>query len=157
MRIFIAKLVALVLFFSLFCFLYGARTNALKFIFDIPLPLWSFPHWFITYLVPIPAWLFVEQLIGKGWKSSIRRLWQVQMAFSFIAIALSGYLRNPGAAAVANNIMAIIGILVVLANFFQPKLPWSRELKVLRFGFFLFAAMALYESPTSLITGCRHR
>jgi sigma-B regulation protein RsbU (phosphoserine phosphatase) len=137
--------------FGAFCLLYGARTNALRLIFDIPIPMWSFPHWFITYLVPIPAWLFVEQLIGKGWKSSIRRLWQVQIAFSIIAIAVSAYSRNPAAATVANNIMAIIGISVVLANFFQPKLPRSRELKVLRFGFFLFGAMALYENITPLL------
>ena len=139
------------IFFGAFCFLYGARTIALKFLFEIPLPVWSYTHWFITYLVPVPAWLFAEQFLGKGWKFSIRRLWQIQIAFSVFAIAVSGYLHDPGAAGVANNIMAIIGILVVLANFFQPSLLWNRELKVLSFGFFLFAAMALYENIAPLL------
>jgi len=137
--------------FGAFCFLYGARTSALKFLFDIPLPFWSYTHWFITYLVPIPAWLFVEQFLGKGWKSSIRRLWQVQSAFSIIAIALSGYSHDPAAATIGNNLMAIIGILVVLANMFQPNLQWNRELKVLRLGFFIFATMALFENIAPLL------
>jgi sigma-B regulation protein RsbU (phosphoserine phosphatase) len=137
--------------FGTLCFLYGARTKAFQFLFDTPFPFWSYAHWFITYLVPIPAWFFAEQLLGKGWKSSIRRLWQVQIAFSIIAIAVSGYSHHPAAAIVGNNIMVVIGILVVLANFFQPNLQWSRELKVLRFGFILFAILALYENIAPLL------
>jgi sigma-B regulation protein RsbU (phosphoserine phosphatase) len=137
--------------FGAFCFLYGARTSALKFLFDIPLSFWSYTHWFITYLVPVPAWLFVEQFLGKGWKSSIRRLWQIQIIFSIIAISVSGYSHDLAAAMVGNNIMAIIGILVVLANLFQSNLQWSRELKVLRLGFFIFATMALFENIAPLL------
>ena len=137
--------------FGAFCFAYGARTSALQFLFDLPLPFWSYTQWFITYLVPIPAWLFVEQFLGKGWKSSVRRLWQIQIVFSIIAIAVSGYLQEPAAAMVANNIIVIIGILVILANWFQPNLPWNLELKVLRLGFFVFAAMGLYENIAPLL------
>jgi serine phosphatase RsbU (regulator of sigma subunit) len=133
------------------CFLYGARTRAFEFFFDIPLSLWIYTHWFITYLVPIPAWLFTEQFIGKGWKSSVRRLLQIQIVFSIVAISVSAFLQKPYAAWAANNIMVIIGIVVVLANLFQPKLVWNRELKVLRFGFFLFAAMGLIENIAPLL------
>ena len=132
--------------FGMLCFLYGARTRAFEFLFDIPLPFWSYMAWFITYLVPIPAWLFSEQFLGKGWKSSIRRLWQIQIVFSITAILVGVYLQKPYAAWAANNIMVIIGIVVVLSNFFQPTLLWSRELKVLRFGFFLLAATGLIEN-----------
>ena len=139
------------IFFGAFCLLYGARTSALKFLFDIPLPFWIYTHWFVTYLVPIPAWLFVEQFLGKGWKSSIRRLLQIQIVFSISAIVVGGYLHNPAAAMVANNIMAVIGILVILANLFQPNLTWNREMKVLRFGFFIFAAMGLFDNLAPLL------
>ena len=137
--------------FGAFCFFYGARTKALHILFDISLPFWSYTHWFITYLVPIPAWLFVEQFLGKGWKSSIRRLWQIQIVFSIIAITVSGYSHDPAAAMVGNNIMAIIGILVVLANLFQPNLQWNRELRVLRLGFFIFATMGLFDNIAPLL------
>ena len=137
--------------FGMLCFLYGARTRAFEFLFDIPLPFSSYIHWFITYLVPIPAWLFAEQFLGKGWKSSVRRLLQVQIVFSIIAISAGAYLQKPYAAWAANNILVIIGIVIVFANFFQPKLLWNRELKVLRFGFFLFAAMGLIENISPLL------
>lgn len=137
--------------FGMLCFLYGARTRAFEFLFDIPLPFWSYIHWFISYLVPITAWLFTEQFLGKGWKSSVRRLLQVQIVFSIIAILVGAYLQKPYAAWAANNIMVIIGIVVVLANFFQPNLIWNRELKVLRLGFFLFAAMSLIENISPLL------
>jgi serine phosphatase RsbU (regulator of sigma subunit) len=137
--------------FGILCFLYGARTKAFQFLFDIPLPIWSYTHWFITYLVPIPAWLFAEQFLGKGWKSSIRRLLQIQIVLSIIAIAVSGYLHDPAAAWAANNIIVIIGIVVVLANMFQPNLLWNRELKVLRLGFFIFATMGLFENIAPLL------
>jgi serine phosphatase RsbU (regulator of sigma subunit) len=137
--------------FGMLCFLYGARTRAFEFLFDIPLSLWIYTHWFISYLVPIPAWLFTEQFLGKGWKSSVRRILQVQIAFSIIAISLGAYLHKPYAAWAANNIMVIIGIVVILANLFQPKLVWNRELKVLRVGFFLFAAMGLIENIVPLL------
>jgi sigma-B regulation protein RsbU (phosphoserine phosphatase) len=137
--------------FGMLCFLYGARTRAFEFLFDIPLPVWSYMAWFITYLVPIPAWFFSEQFLGKGWKSSIRRLWQIQIVFSITAILVGVYLQKPHAAWTANNIMVIIGIVVVLSNFFQPTLLWNRELKVLRFGFFLLAAMGLIQNIAPLL------
>jgi sigma-B regulation protein RsbU (phosphoserine phosphatase) len=137
--------------FGMLCFLYGARTRAFEFFFSIPLPNWSYIHWFITYLVPIFAWLFTEQFLGKGWKSSIRRLLQVQIVFSIIVISVGVYLQKPYTAWAANNIMVIIGIVVVLANMFQPELIWNRELKVLRFGFFIFAATALIQNTGPLL------
>ena len=137
--------------FGALCLLYSARTKSFQFLFDIPIPVWSYIHWFITYLVPIPAWIFAEHLIGKGCKSSLRRLWQVQIVFSISAIAVSGYLQEPHAAAVGNNIIVVVGIIVLLANFFQPSLQLSRELKILKFGFVLFGILALYENSASLL------
>jgi sigma-B regulation protein RsbU (phosphoserine phosphatase) len=137
--------------FGTLSFLYGARTKAFQFLFDLPLPLWSYAHWFIIYLVPIPAWIFAEQFLGKGWKSSIRRLWQIQVVFSILAIALSGYSHHPSAAMAANNLMAIIGILVVMANFFQPRLKLNRALKVLRAGFFIFAITGIFSNIAPLL------
>jgi sigma-B regulation protein RsbU (phosphoserine phosphatase) len=128
--------------FGILCFLYGARTRASLFLFDIPLISWSYAHWFITYFIPIPAWLFAEQFIGKGWKSSVRRLLQVQIVFSITAISVSAYLGRPYAAAFANNIIVIIGLLIVIPNFFQAHLQPNRELKILRAGFLILALLA---------------
>jgi serine phosphatase RsbU (regulator of sigma subunit) len=138
--------------FGILCFLYGARTKAFQFLFDIPHLLWTYTFWFITYLIPIPAWLFAEQFLGKGWKSSIRRLLQFQIVFSIAAISLSTYQGNPSAAIGASNIMAIIGIAVVMANLFQPHLSRNRELNMLRVGFLIFALLALHANIAPWLT-----
>ena len=138
--------------FGLLCFLYGARTRAFQFLFSIPPFFWSYTHWFITYLVPIAGWIFAEQFLGKGWKSSIKRLLQIQIIFSICAIAVGLYLRQPAAAEVANNIMAGIGMLVILANLFQPQLAPNRELKVLRIGCLIFVILGLVENVAPLFT-----
>ena len=138
--------------FGILCFLYGARTRAFQFLFDIPPLLWSYTHWFITYLVPIAGWVFAEQFLGKGWKSSIRRLLQVQIVFSIIAISVGIYLRDPAAVWMANSIMAIIGFLVVMANLFQPSLAQNRELKVLRGGCLIFVILGVIENISPLLT-----
>jgi sigma-B regulation protein RsbU (phosphoserine phosphatase) len=131
---------------GILCFLYGARTKAFQFLFDIPFPFWSYTHWFITYLIPIPAWLFIKQFLGKGWKSSIRRLLQVQIVFSITAISVSAYLGDPAAAMVGNNIIVVIGLLIVIANLFQPHLQRNRELKILKAGFLILALLALHAN-----------
>jgi serine phosphatase RsbU (regulator of sigma subunit) len=132
--------------FGILCFLYGARTKAFQFLFDIPFPFWSYTYWFITYLIPIPAWLFFKQFLGKGWKSSFRRLLQVQIVFSITAISVCAYLGDPAAASVGNNIIVIIGFLIVIANLFQPHLQRNRELKVLRAGFLILAPLSLHAN-----------
>lgn len=132
--------------FGVFCFLYGARTQALHFLFNVPQQLWIYPQLIITYLVPIPAWIFMEQFLGKGWKSSVRRLWQIQIVVSIAAIAVDSLLHRPGAAMIANNVMASAGILVVFSNLFRPDLQMTRELRVLICGFFIFGITALHHN-----------
>jgi hypothetical protein len=58
--------------------------------------------------------------------------------FSICAIAVGVYTGQPAAAMVANNRMAGIGLLIILANLFQPQLARNRKLKVLRAGICCF-------------------
>ena len=138
--------------FGVFCFFYGARSKALPILFDIPLPIWSYCSWYITYMLPIPFWIFAEQFLGKGWKFSIRRLLQIQIIFSISAIVVGTVSHDPGTAMVANNLMAILGILVVSANFFQTNLLLNRELKVILVGGLIFAVLALHANIAPLFT-----
>ena len=138
--------------FGIFCLLYGTRTNTLRYLFDIPLHIWSYPVYFITYLVPVPIWIFVENILDKGWKSSIRRLWQIHAAFAFVAILVGIYHRDPPIAMFYSTLLSIAGIIVVLANMFRPGLNVTRELKVLRSGGLIFALFALHANITPLFT-----
>ena len=138
--------------FGVFCFFYGARTRAFQFLVDAPLLFWEYWRWFLTYLTPVPVYIFFEQFIGKGWQSSIRRIWQIQIFFVIVAASVGLILRSPGAAMVANNLMAIGGMLVVGANLFRPGLRMTRELRVLKSGIVIFGITALYENIAPLLT-----
>ena len=138
--------------FGIFCFLYGARTRAFQFLVDAPLIFWAYWQWFLTYLTPVPAYIFFEQFVGKGWKSSLRRIWQLQIVFVIMAALTDLFLRSPGAAMVANNVMAIVGVLVVGINMFRPGLQMTRELRVLKSGIVIFGITALYENIAPLLT-----
>jgi len=138
--------------FGIFCFFYGARSSAVQFLVDAPLIFWGYWRWFLTYLTPVPVWIFFEQFIGKGWKSSIRRIWQIQIIFAIVAVSVGLILRSPGAAKEANNVMSIVGILVVGFNLFRPGLGMTRELRVLKCGAAVWAVMGLYENSVRLLT-----
>ena len=138
--------------FGVFCFIYGARSSAIQFLVDAPPIFWSYWRWFLSYLTPLPVWIFFEQFIGKGWKSSIRRIWQIQIIFVIVAVSVGLILRSPGAAKEANNVMSIVGILVVGINLLRPSLGISRELLVLKCGGAFWAIMALYENIAWLLT-----
>jgi serine phosphatase RsbU (regulator of sigma subunit) len=142
--------------FGIFCFIYGARSSAIQFLVDAPLTFWEYWRWFLTYLTPVPVWIFFEQIIGRGWKSSIRRLWQIQIIFVIVAVAVGIILRSPGTAMVANNVMAILGILVVGSHLFRPDLGITRELRLLKIGGVAWAITALYENIATLLTPGHH-
>jgi sigma-B regulation protein RsbU (phosphoserine phosphatase) len=113
---------------------------------------WTYWRWFLIYLTPVPVWIFFEQFLGKGWKSSIRRIWQIQIVFVIVAVSVDLILRLPGAAMVANNVMSILGILVVGINILRPGLGMTRELQVLKYGGAVWAIAALYENIAPLLT-----
>jgi len=132
--------------FGVFCFLYGARTNALLFLFDASRLFWSYERWFITYLVPVPGFILVEQLFGRGWKSSIRRMWQMALALAVVSILAGIYLQKPWAAYMANNILAVVGLSVIVVNLFWPGLSLTREIRIVRVGFVLFAVFSFHAN-----------
>jgi sigma-B regulation protein RsbU (phosphoserine phosphatase) len=141
----------LLISFGIFCFLYGARTRAFQFLFDAPEQVWAYLDWFITYLINIPGYIFVEQIVGRGWKSSIRVMWQISAAFAILAISAGIFWQDPAAASSANNILVIAGLLVVLVNVFKPGLTPNRELRALRTGFLIFALFSFHANFAPLI------
>ncbi len=133
---------------GLFCTLYGIRLLAeihtVQLLFDVPLTVWIYVKDFITYAIEIPAILFAEQILGKGWKSSIRWVLLIQVVYAAVAILLDGVLGVPGAAMAPNSYLAVLVILVIGANVFRPGLALARHDRwVLRAGYTVFALTAV--------------
>ena len=137
--------------FGVFCLFWGARTNVFSFLFNASPQFWEYKRWFISYLVPIPGYIFIEQILGRGWKSSIRRMWQIAIVFAICSIAVGIYLKKPSAAVTANNILAITGLVVIIFNLFRPGISLNKEIRILRVGIAIYAVFAFHANTAHYI------
>ena len=108
------------LYFGLWCSLYGARLVAeqpeIVAAIGVPPRTWIYVRAFITYAINVPIGLFLESLIGPGWKQSVRRAWQVQAVYAIAAIGAELILGRPQAAMTFNSPLVLIGLVIGLAN-----------------------------------------
>jgi sigma-B regulation protein RsbU (phosphoserine phosphatase) len=127
--------------------LYGVRlfssSGTTPLLFDVPPILWVYTTAFITYAIPVPFVVFLEQFMGRGWKSSIRRLWQLQGLYAVVAIPLSGFRHNPWEAGGWNNSLVILIIVVIFGNLFHMVPRLAGELKVFWAGVTIFMIFIL--------------
>lgn len=78
----------------------------------------------VTYAINVPIGLFVEALIGTGWRRSIRRLWQAQAAYAIVA-TLVDLSSQPLAAMWLNSPIVLTGVAIALANLwvYRDRIP----------------------------------
>jgi sigma-B regulation protein RsbU (phosphoserine phosphatase) len=69
----------------------------------------------ITYVMPLPAILFTEWALGRGWRSSIRLALWVQIVYAAGAILIDA-VRGPETAMGINNFVVLFGLAMMLLN-----------------------------------------
>jgi len=142
------------LLFGLFAGLYGVRlltgTLVVASVFDASPLTFRYLDAFITYLILIPAIGFFEQMFGRGWKSSIRRLWQAALLYALVGISLDLWRGVPHSTPAITNVLVILSQTVMLAHVLRPGQKLVREQRVLRAGFLIFAAFVLNENLVGL-------
>lgn len=74
----------------------------------------------LQYSQLVTVILFLEQIIGPGWRRSIRRLWQVAIPWSVGCLIRDLVLQQPGASEDIEAIYMILTQGVILAHFFIP-------------------------------------
>ena len=105
----------------------------------------------ITYLIPIPYVLFLREVLGRGWRSSIQIWFWVQLVFAPIAILCSaaGYWNLIER---ANNILIVGGSALALAPLFLVRSGTSIP-PALRYSIFAFLLVALTNNLGFRIAG----
>jgi serine phosphatase RsbU (regulator of sigma subunit) len=100
------------------------------------------------YWLPIPGLIFLEQLRGPGWRSSIRRLWQIWIG---LAVVFTGYDLTVGVGAVAStaSVFVILMVAVVLAHVVCWG-PQQTERGVLTGGLVIFVLCVMYDNLVGL-------
>jgi serine phosphatase RsbU (regulator of sigma subunit) len=106
--------------FGLLASLYGIRLligiAALQPLFGLSPRAISFTTAFILYTLPIPGLLYAEQIRGRGWHSSLRRLWQAGLVTAAIFIAHDVWTERPWASLSAYRAFVIVVMVVLLPH-----------------------------------------
>jgi len=102
-----------------FCVLYAVRlvadTDALAPLAGLPPGLTDYVTAFLTYVLPIPMYLFVQTWLGPGWGGSLRWLLRIQVAYAGSAIVID-LLRGPGTAMPLNNPLVLLAFAALVVN-----------------------------------------
>jgi sigma-B regulation protein RsbU (phosphoserine phosphatase) len=141
------------LWFGAFAMLYGSRVIAAS---GLPLVLGAslltarYVQSLITYVIPIPGWLMARAVLGDGWKESLR--WQVAAfaAFAPIGIISDIVRRQPQSLSTVNNVLVVIGGIVILLNVAPAIRGGQRDMRVLGAGAFFFLLYALNDNLAGL-------
>lgn len=106
--------------FGLFSLLYGGRllvgVGELTDLFELPPRGVDYTGTAINYWLPVPLFIFTEQLFGSGWRSSLRRLWQASIVLALGCMAYDMGV-GPGAA-FETWYRALITLLLLVAAVF---------------------------------------
>jgi sigma-B regulation protein RsbU (phosphoserine phosphatase) len=136
--------------FATFCAIYACRalgdTNAARILFGFSLLELELFTSVLTYLVPIPALLFFTAVLGRGWKSSLFRIWQISIVFSAVAIPFEVLTRSPEAFGLPYRVLTLTGVSVSVLHLFLPRLAPPEDLWLLRASFLLLSVFVILEN-----------
>ena len=139
--------------FGVFTLLYGVRLvtgTSLPFIFGFTVRTVAFTESFITYVIPVAAWLLPLRLIGNGWKSTLRLQVIAFTIFAPIGIISDLVTGTPLSLEAINNVLVVVGGICILANLLLVARR-SVELRIVLAGAFVFLLFALNNNVNNLI------
>jgi serine phosphatase RsbU (regulator of sigma subunit) len=98
------------------------------------------------HLIAVPWALLLEEIVGPGWKSSVRRTWQAFAVCAAAAIAFDAATGEPGAAAGLSQVVIAAGAFVGLVNLWPGVAQPPGDLRLVRAGYFLFMAVVIHNT-----------
>ena len=111
-----------------------------------PALLWDYIIAICTYLLIPVVFVFVEHFLGPGWRSSIRRVWQVHLVYAVSAIAIDIGTGTPLATVSLNNVLVVVWMVVVLANLAAGAFRLDREIRIVRVGLGVLVILIIHDN-----------
>ncbi|MGE5814404.1 MAG: PP2C family protein-serine/threonine phosphatase [Acidobacteriota bacterium] len=111
---------------------------------DVPQPASAWVATVVGYFVAVPWAMLVEELIGPGWKSSVRRTWQGYLLFGVVAVMTDVVTGRLGTAAATSRIVNAAGALVGFLNVLHTGR--GVEMRALRAGILIFMALVVNDA-----------
>jgi phosphoserine phosphatase RsbU/P len=141
-------------YFSLFTLLYALRllaeSQVVQILYSPPGLLWRKLIDSCTFVLPVPGFLFFERVIGPGWWSSMRRVWQLYVALALVAVPWEIVSPVPAVLFGIYRTLVLAAIAVTLANLFAPGRPADRDLWLLRASFLVLGVFVVLENLRAL-------
>ena len=133
---------------GIFAVLYGLRllirTATGPLVFDPDPAVLSYAEAAITYVIPLPLFIFVRNLIP--WRRFTYWSAVALALFAISGVLSDAILRRPNSAVTLNNLIAITVLGALLAVIFRPGLSVSRELRIFRIGALSWALTAVADN-----------
>src|SRR5262245_2089072 len=137
-------------YFAVLCTLYAVRllcdVDTMEILFSPPRLALQKLIDVLPYLIPVPAFLFFERVIGRGWRSSLHRLGQLIVILAVVAVPLEIASPSPGVLLGPYRVLVLVAMVVTLANLFAPGRERAPDLRLLRTSFFVFGVFVLLEN-----------
>lgn len=143
----------LLMSFGLFSLLYGLRLfvdNPLAPNLMLSSELTRWVASFITYLISIPAWYFFWMQMGDGWHSLNRRWVRLVTVFAVVGVVSDVIRGRPGTLMNLNNVIVILGLIVIVIGFWTHRARMTTDLKILAFGLTVFGLLAVNDNVMML-------
>jgi sigma-B regulation protein RsbU (phosphoserine phosphatase) len=106
--------------FGLLTSLYGVRlligVEALEALYGLSPRAIAFTTAFLLYALPVPGLVYAEQIRGRGWRSSLRRLWQIGLVLAAVFVAYDAGAGRPWASLPAYRAFVIVVMVVLLPH-----------------------------------------
>ena len=130
--------------------LYGARLAGYSQLIQPALPemVWRYLDAFVTYAIIVPVGLFVESLFGRGWRSTLRRMWQAGAAYALLAIGHDLGRGTPGAMLWLNAPVVLTAGSIATAHLVAHwwRSEWPPGSRVAAAGGLVFVSAATYQT-----------
>jgi phosphoserine phosphatase RsbU/P len=139
--------------FALFTLLYGlrllARTETFRLFFSLPTGFWLYLISAITYVIPLPAILFLRAVFTP-WRRPLGWAAAFLAVFAAGGVTADAVLQRPDSARTPNNLIAIAFMTFSLWLLFRPGWRSRRDLRTLRVGLVSLAMTAIVDNLRGL-------
>ncbi len=139
--------------FGLFAISMGiwALSDSIKIIhlfFKIPEQLFFLVYTFI-FLAPVGLCLYFEQIFGAGFKSIIRRLWQIHLIYAATSLIIMVLDLFPFTLLLKINlfffILFFVTLIVLLTTSIIAAIKGRTDARIITVGFIVFALLGIYD------------
>ncbi len=140
----------LILWFGMIALLYGVRLLAsnpeIQLLIGLSEEAWRYSVSFINYAILIPFVLFLIEIYGKGWRSSLRVLFWIQILYAVVAILVDILLQIPESLPDPVYLFFIgLTAALLLGRFHDYQPPLLEESRAIKIGLSLFILSVVNE------------